>query len=141
VSPSRCRRLELSLPLPPSVNHSHRNIRLRSKRTGRLYTAQSPTKACRSWRSTAGLYINRARGDARWETIARPARVVVELRYFWPDLRRRDTHNRIKEVCDALQRCRVFEDDCQVVVHELGFELDRVNGHLEIAVFAEEAGP
>ena len=74
-------------------------------------------------------------------TIAWPARVVVELRYFWPDRRRRDTHNRIKEVCDALQRGWVFEDDCQVVVRELGFELDRANGHLEIAVFAEEAEP
>jgi crossover junction endodeoxyribonuclease RusA len=131
-------RLEVILPLPPSVNHSHRNIVLRSKRTGRRYTAQSPTRQCRSWRSTAGLLINRARGDVRWETIGRPARVVVEVRYFWPDRRRRDTHNRVKELCDALQRSQVFEDDCQVVVRELGFEIDRANGRLEIAVFVED---
>lgn len=134
-------RLELVLPLPPSVNHSHVPSVRRSRRTGKLYKRPVPSRACRAWRHGAWVVTRDAIEDASWKTIRRPAHVIVELRYFWPDLRRRDTHNRIKEVCDALQLARVFEDDSQVLAREVGFELDRVNGRVEIAVFVEEPTP
>jgi len=70
---------------------------------------------------------------ARWHPIAE-GKVVVELTYFWPDRRRRDTHNRIKEVMDVLQAAGAFADDCQALARERDFRLDPERPRVEIAV-------
>ena len=102
--------LRLAVELPPSVYHSHKNALRRSRRAGRPYTAQVPTGQTLAWRASAFYAARRAIVAARWHPITE-GKVVVELTYFWPDRRRRDTHNRIKELMDALQAAGAFAKD------------------------------
>ena len=95
--------LRLALELPPSVNHSHKNARRRSARTGRLYTAQVPTDQTIAWRAAAYREARRAIMKAGWRPIA-AGKAVVELTYFWPDRRRRDTHNRTRSSWTSCRR-------------------------------------
>jgi crossover junction endodeoxyribonuclease RusA len=130
--------LRLAVELPPSVNHSHKNALRRSRRTGRLYTAQVPTGHTRAWRDAAYQAARRAIVTARWRPIAE-GKVVVELTYFWPDRRRRDTHNRIKELMDVLQVAGAFANDCQALAREQDFRLDTERPRVEIAVRRKQA--
>ena len=128
--------LRLALELPPSVNHSHQNALRRSTRTGRLYTAQVPTERTMAWRAAAHHAARRAIVAARWRPVAE-GKVVVELSYFWPDRRRRDTHNRIKELMDVLQAAGAFANDCQALARERDFEIDRRRPRVEVTVRAK----
>jgi crossover junction endodeoxyribonuclease RusA len=128
--------LRLALELPPSVNHSHKNALRRNARTGRLYTAQVPTGHTLAWRAAAYHAARRAIATARWRPIAE-GKVVVELSYFWPDRRRRDTHNRIKELMDVLQAAGAFANDCQALARERDFQIDRRRPRVEVAVRAK----
>jgi crossover junction endodeoxyribonuclease RusA len=103
--------LRLALELPPSVNHSHKNALRRNA-------------------------ARRAIATARWRPIAE-GKVVVELSYFWPDRRRRDTHNRIKELMDVLQAAGAFANDCQALARERDFQIDRRRPRVEVAVRAK----
>ena len=125
--------LRLALELPPSVNHSHKNALRRSTRTGRLFTAQVPTERTIAWRSAAYHEARRAIAAAGWRQVAE-GKVVVELSYFWPDRRRRDTHNRIKELMDVLQAAGAFANDCQALARERDFEIDRRRPRVEVIV-------
>ena len=125
--------LRLAVELPPSVNHSHKNALRRSIRTGRLYTAQVPTGQTMAWRAAAYHAARQAIVATHWRPIAE-GKVVVELTYFWPDRRRRDTHNRIKELMDALQVAGAFANDCQALAREQDFRIDAERPRVEIAL-------
>jgi crossover junction endodeoxyribonuclease RusA len=125
--------LRLAVALPSSVNHSHQNAVRRSRKTGGLYTAQVPTGGTLAWRAAAYQSVRRAIMAACWHPIT-DGKVVVELTYFWPDRRRRDTHNRIKELTDVLQEADAFADDCQALAREWGLQIDRQRPRVEVAV-------
>lgn len=125
--------LELSLPLPPSVNHSHRPARAISK-TGKPYLRRVPTDETKAWRSEAYFNARRAVVCTNWQPIIR-GKVVVELTYYWPDRRRRDTHNRIKEIMDLLQTAGIFADDCQALARELDYLIDRKHPRVDLSIW------
>ena len=128
-------RLEFSTELPPSVNHSHQNVTRRTKK-GKTYTAKSPTPATRRWRTQAHVDAVNAKAAAKWRTPEEGAKVVVEITYFWPDESRdRDTHNRIKELMDALQRPHVFTNDCCALARELDYQTDPERPRIELCIW------
>ncbi len=131
--------LRLALDLPPSVNHSHVPAKRRSRRTGKVYTAQVPSRELKMWRSRAWWAVFKAKVRENWQTIPAGVPVVVELAYFWPDRRRRDTHNRIKATMDLLQAAGVFADDRQALAVETGFAVDRERPRLELRIYAKGA--
>ena len=91
------------LPYPPSVNHYWRRVGWRTliSRTGRRYRRAVVTL----------LTVMRAR----------PLRgaLVVRVKVFPPDGRRRDLDNLQKALLDALERGGAFADDFQVAKLEL----------------------
>jgi crossover junction endodeoxyribonuclease RusA len=128
------RELNVSLPLPPSVNHSHAMARRRAK-SGKLYTARVPTSRTMAWRSAAHVALRNAIVTQAWRTPAPGAKVVVEVWYYWPDESyERDTHNRLKELMDALQRALVFPNDCSALAREQDFTCDRENPRVELRI-------
>lgn len=68
-----------------------------------------------------------------WYPIAE-GEVLVELTYFWPDRRRRDTHNRIKELRDVLQAAGAFANDCPALARERDSCVDPGRPRIEVAV-------
>ena len=132
------RELNVALPLPPSVNHSHCNVRRRSK-VGKVYTAKVPTSLTRSWRTKAHVAIRNAIVSQAWRVPGKGAKVVVEVWYYWPDESYdRDTHNRIKELMDALQRALVFPNDCTALAREQDYACDPADPRLELRVYPME---
>ena len=95
-----------------------------------------PTERTIAWRSAAYLAARRAIVATRWRPIAE-GKVVVELSYFWPDRRRRDTHNRIKELMDVLQAAGAFANDCQALARERDFLIDGRRPRVEVVVRAK----
>ena len=92
-----------------------------------------PTDRTIAWRAAAYHAARRAIVAACWRPIDE-GKVVVELTYFWPDRRRRDTHNRIKELMDVLQAAGAFANDCQALARERDFLIDRQQPRVEVAV-------
>jgi crossover junction endodeoxyribonuclease RusA len=128
------RELNVSLPLPPSVNHSHAMARRRAK-SGKLYTTRVPTPSTIAWRSTAHVALRNAIVTQAWRTPAPGAKVIVEVWYYWPDeSHERDTHNRLKELMDALQRALVFSNDSCALAREQDFAYDRKNPRIELRI-------
>jgi len=125
--------LVVELPLPPSVNHSHDLVKARA-RNGRTFTRRVPSAATKGWRSEAYLATRKAITAADWRPIC-CGKAVVELTYFWPDRRRRDTHNRIKELMDVLAVAGVFADDCQALAREQDFCIDSSRPRVELRVW------
>ena len=115
----------LILPLPPSVNHSHKQINIR----GRL--AKIPTKETEQWKAEAGWLARRWMTRAGWVPPSPGEKIVLCTWTFWPDRRRQDTHNRIKVLADALEGV-LYPDDRWVLVQERDFEYDKANPRVEV---------
>ncbi len=114
--------IRLILPLPPSVNASHRNVRvdLRIKtRAAQDYMVEAAWLA-KVWTQKTG-----------WTIPAKGQKVLMRTWTFWPDKRRRDTHNRIKILADALEGV-LYEDDRYVLVREQDYTVDRERPRIEI---------
>lgn len=92
--------MNLTLPFPPSVNRIWRSVgtRVLLSREGRAY------------RQAVGLAVLQARvqGFGR-------RKVRVSVMAYMPDARRRDIDNLWKAAGDALQACRIMDDDSQIV--------------------------
>jgi len=95
--------IELELPYPPSVNHYWRTLRGRMliSREGRCYR-----KAV-----VAMLAATRAK--------AMRGALVVRVKVFPPDGRRRDLDNLQKALLDALEHGGAFTDDSQIAKLEV----------------------
>ena len=117
--------IHLTLPLPPSVNHSH--ITTRSGKRIR----SNETKA----------YMK----NVRWEICTHTVPIgcpyqdkcYMDLWFYFPDNRRRDTHNCLKILLDSLQGI-VYEDDKMVLPRIQDFQIDKKNPRVEIEIREKE---
>lgn len=113
----------LTLPYPPSVNRMWRQFRGRAilSKAGREYKERASRCA------TFGYgVIEYLQGD-----------VMVHIRAYMPDARRRDIDNLPKMVLDAMTAGGVWRDDSQVkklTIERCG--IDRASPRLEITVDA-----
>lgn len=72
-----------------------------------------------------------------WSTAT--GKVIVRLWFYFPDKRRRDTHNALKGLLDALEDACIYEDDKLALPQIMDFEVDRENPRIEIE-FEKVAG-
>jgi len=110
------------LPLPPSINHMYANAYIKG-RSIKVYTQQA-----NAWRQQA-LYILRPRIKRTIDE-----KVIIELYYYFPDARRRDTHNTLKILCDVLEEAGLVTDDRYLLPRVMNYEIDRQNPRIEIIV-------
>jgi Holliday junction resolvase RusA-like endonuclease len=96
--------IDLTLPLPPSVNQyqPHAN---RGGRCVRYLSSEA-----KKFKSEVMALVDRENAS---QGILEPLRVILDI--FPRDRRRQDIDNRIKPCLDALQSAGVFEDDSQIV--------------------------
>lgn len=66
----------------------------------------------------------------RWHTASE--KVVVRLWYYWPDARKRDTHNTLKLLLDALESAGIYENDSLALPQIMDYQIDRANPRVEI---------
>ncbi len=97
----------IPLPFPPSANTYWRHVNGRT-----ILSAEA-----RAYRKTVQAAVGVVRaltGDLK-----------VRLEYWYPDKRRRDIDNLIKQLLDSLVIANVMQDDCQITdlhVRKIGYE-------------------
>lgn len=116
--------MRLVLTLPPSVNHMYRNARI-GNRTIRIL---SP--AAKAWYEESILVASIWRKKQKWTTAQN--KTIVYLWYYFPDKRKRDTHNTIKLLLDCLQDALIFTDDRYAIPRIMDYEIDKLSPRVEI---------
>jgi crossover junction endodeoxyribonuclease RusA len=110
------------LPLPPSINHMYANAYIKG-RSIKVYTQQA-----NAWRQQA-LYLIKPHIKRTIDE-----KIIIELYYYFPDARRRDTHNTLKILCDVLEEAGLVTDDRYLLPRVMDYEIDRQNPRIEIIV-------
>ena len=119
--------LRLTLPLPPSCNHSHRNFTNKNGRRLRV-----PTKRAADWTASARDIAYTAMCASGW-TCPMGEKVVVEYTIWWPDRRRRDSANLEKLMLDALEGT-CYDDDRWALPRCQDFSYDKADPRVEVVV-------
>lgn len=117
-------KLKLTLPIVPSVNHCYRNVSVHRRIL---------TKIGQEWREAA---LWKAKTEIRrqhWQLPPKGQKLIMEVWTYWPDNRRRDTHNAHKLLADALEGV-VYIDDRYVLVRDMDYAVDKGNPRIEIII-------
>ncbi|MCM3131858.1 RusA family crossover junction endodeoxyribonuclease [Paenibacillus polysaccharolyticus] len=108
----------------PSVNHMYNHRMVKKK----LIKTMKPE--ARAWFDEASLRARLWRNKNKWSTASE--KVVVRLWYYFPDERRRDTHNTLKALLDALESGGIYADDKTALPRIMDYEVDKKNPRIEI---------
>lgn len=108
----------------PSVNHMYRNVTI-GKRRMRVKTDRAEAfyagliAMTRHWMRCNG-----------WKTVNE--KVVLRLWFYFPDNKRRDSHNALKILLDGLEDAGIYKDDKTALPRIMDYEVDRKNPRVEI---------
>jgi crossover junction endodeoxyribonuclease RusA len=118
------KRIYLTLPLPPSVNSAYVNTRYGGKRLS--------AKSERYVRD-AGALINQFVDDQKWIADNKSTWYYLDIVFYFPDRKIRDSHNMLKILLDVMQT-RVYPNDMYVMPRIQSVEYDKENPRLEAVV-------
>lgn len=118
--------LNFSIPIPPSVNHMYQ-----SAGRGRRLTTQA-----RNYIKTAQDICKKAMRQQGWKKDKEYVWYVMELYFYFPDQRVRDSHNCLKLLTDCLEGL-LFANDYFLLPRIQYVTLDRDNPRLEIIYYAQ----
>lgn len=121
------KKLHLSLPIPPSVNHMYYNTRGGGKRL---------TKKAEDYIRVSRSLINVAIEEQRWLKQEKSTWYYVDLVFFMPDRRIRDSHNCLKLLLDVMQGI-IFDNDYYVMPRIQSVEYDVDNPRVEVCIFPQ----
>lgn len=113
--------LKLCLPLPPSVNSLHMN----TKNGGRRLT-----KRAEHYIRDSRALINQAIEEQKWLKQPKNTWFYIDLVFFMPDRRVRDSHNMLKLLLDVMQGI-VYDNDYYVMPRIQSVEFDLRNPRVE----------
>ena len=117
--------LTLTLPLPVSVNHMYQ-----SAGKGRRLTT-----AARNYIKVAQDICKKAKKEQGWKQDRDCVWYVMDLYFYFPDKRIRDSHNCLKLLVDCLEGL-LFKNDYFLLPRIQYVTLDRDNPRLEIVYYA-----
>jgi len=110
--------------LAPSVNHMYRNAKV-GKRSIKVLSPEAER-----WKNYTIITTNQWRSKNKWSTTN--GKVAVKLWFYFPDKRKRDTHNGLKLLLDALEDARIYDNDQYALPRVMDFEVDKENPRIEI---------
>ena len=112
--------LEITLPIPPSVNHMYYG-------NGRL------KREARDYIRDARATINQAIDEQDWIKQPDCTWFYADIEVYFPDRRRRDSHNLLKLFMDVLQPS-VFQDDYYCMPRIQKVKYDKGNPRIEAKI-------
>lgn len=118
------KRLKLSLPLPPSVNHMYYNTRNGGKHL---------TKRAEDYIRQSRALINLAIEEQKWYKQEGSIWYYVDLVFFMPDRRIRDSHNLLKLLLDVMEGV-IYDNDYYAMPRIQSVEYDTQNPRAEIFI-------
>lgn len=113
----------LIIPPVPTVNNLYFNCHGR-----RAMTSQG-----RDYKTSLGAQAIHERQKQGW-ALTTGKKIVMELRVFWPDRRRRDTDNIIKVIQDSFTGI-LYDDDRWVLPRIMDWDLDHESPRVEVKIF------
>lgn len=116
--------VKVSLPLPPSVNSMYFNTRGGGRRL---------TRQAENYKAESRALINQAIEEQNWLKMSRFTWLYVDLVFFMPDRRVRDSHNMLKLLLDVMEGI-VYENDYSVMPRIQSVEYDKENPRVEVRV-------
>lgn len=120
------KRLKLVIPHAPSVNLMYRYIRGRKVLTRQAMSYIQAVQTIAQREVLKQSYQKEKKGV--W--------LVLELKFYFPDKKMRDTHNTHKIIADALEGI-CYENDQFVLVRDIYAKLDRDNPRVECTIYAQ----
>ena len=119
------RRLFLTLPLAPSVNHCYITTR---------WGKRILTKDAKAWFETVKKILIKEIERQHWG-YTQQTKLVVEIMTYFPNYLTRDSHNQYKTLCDAFEDY-IIDNDCYLLIRQIDWQVDKENPRLEIVVRA-----
>jgi crossover junction endodeoxyribonuclease RusA len=121
------KKLRLSLPLPPSVNHMYFNTYKGGKKL---------TKDAENYVRVSRALINLAIEEQHWIKQTKSTWFYVDLVFFMPDRRIRDSHNMLKLLLDVMQGI-VFDNDYYALPRIQAVEYDTEKPRVEACIIPQ----
>lgn len=121
------KKLTISLPLPPSVNHMYHNMRNGGKRL---------TSKATDYIRVSRALINLAIEEQRWLKQNESTWYYIDIVFFMPDRRVRDSHNMLKLLLDVMQGV-IFDNDYYAMPRIQAVEYDADNPRVEVCVISQ----
>ena len=115
--------INLVLPPVPSVNQLYATFR-----GHRIMSRKGKT-----YKAGAGVMANYEKTAQKW-VYSIGHKIVMELRFFWPDRRKRDCDNSLKLLQDSFTGI-LYDDDKWVLPRVMDWNLDRENPRVEIKLW------
>lgn len=122
------KRLKMNLPLPPSVNHMYLNTKFGGKRL---------TSKAEHYIAISKALINQFVDDQSWGKVSANQWLYVDLVFYMPDRRIRDSHNMLKLLLDVMQNI-VYVNDYSVMPRIQSVEYDKENPRVDVLVTAQD---
>ncbi len=115
----------LILPgIAPSVNHMYEDKWIRGRKL------RIKSGVAEAWYQETIIRARQWATRNAWQEQA--GKVYVLIWVYWKDNRRRDTHNILKVLLDALEDAGIYTDDKTALPHIMDYEIDRNDPRLEI---------
>ena len=121
-------KLFLTLPMGCSINHMY--VRLRGG-------GQRLTKEAEQWVNTVKTICKREITAQKWLVEPNSVWYVLELHFYFPDKRKRDSHNYIKLLMDALEHDAYF-NDYYVKPRIMSVDLDKEKPRIECFLYMDK---
>jgi crossover junction endodeoxyribonuclease RusA len=118
------KKLRLSLPVPPSVNKLHYNVRGGGKRL---------TPRAQNYIRDSRALLNLAVEEQYWDSSRKATWLYVDMVFYFPDRRIRDSHNCLKILLDVMQGI-VYDNDYYILPRIWSVEYDKTNPRVELCV-------
>jgi len=109
---------------PPSMNHMYRNAMVKGRRMRVL------SKTAKNWADDMTILATDWRVRNRWKTA--DGKVIVRFWFYFPNGRRRDTHNTLKLLLDCFEDARIYENDQLALPQIMDYDIDRDNPRVEV---------
>lgn len=108
----------------PSVNHMYKDKWIK----GRKY--QVLTDEAKAWAEETIIKTRLWRNRTGWRTAN--GKVVVNVWFYFPDMRKRDTHNGLKLLLDCLEHAEIYTNDRYALPRIMDWDVDKDNPRIEL---------
>ena len=117
-------KLTVTIPLAVSINHLYMYKR------GKKFM----TKKGMNYMEEVMKLTTNAVKNQNYQLEEEGVWLVCELKFYFPDLRRRDCHNQHKLIMDALEHI-AFKEDRWVLVRDMYVGYDKENPRVEVTIY------
>lgn len=116
--------IKFNVSIPPSINHCYFYKGGRRIKTTKAREFERETETI-----VRHLKVKKFEDDKK---------IICNLVFYFPDNRRRDTHNTLKLLFDSIERAGFYKDDRYVLPQVLDWTVDRENPRVELEFYLKK---